>query len=286
MKLNLSIFLFSLISLQTAFAGEGSGSWCRPYKEAHLQAEACVNVPEDWNNQDIVYYLHGSGGDAKEWETNPFFQQTMKLLQTQTQHRPVVVTISFGQWWVLKDFGNQEHPSLLNAYLRIQKETEGEILQKSQPVHRILIGQSMGGFNSLLLLAKGNLHFDKAAILCPGFAVIGPYSSQTEVQNYINRNKPWADPSLITRILGLLKMEFPTAELWQSHAPFSVVGNLRSLVTTQFYVMGNTQDEYGFGEGANLLQTELHKMNLNVNYEVVPGHHCVQNPTSIANFLK
>ena len=286
MKLNIFVFLFSILSLQQAFAVADFATVCRQYKGPNLEAEACVTVPDDWDKKDIVYYLHGSGGSAKEWDQDPYFQDAMRLLQKQNLHRPLVVSISFGKWWVLKDFGNQQHPSLLKAYLQIQQETEGEIFKKSQPIRRFLIGESMGGFNSLLLLAKSNLHFDRAAILCPGFAAIGPYSSQEDVQSYINRNKPWVDEKLIAQVLGLLKMEFPTAELWQTHAPFSIVGNLANRTDTQFYVMGNTQDEYGFGEGANLLQTELTKMNLQVNYEVVPGHHCVMNPESIATLLK
>jgi pimeloyl-ACP methyl ester carboxylesterase len=286
MKLNIFVFIFSLFTIQPVFAVADSSTLCRNYKGPHLEAEVCLSIPNDWDKKDVVYYLHGLGGNAKIWDTDPYLQQAMRVMKQQSLHRPLVVSVSFGPWWVLKDFGNEEHPSLLNAYLQIQKETEAELFKNRQPVRRILMGNSMGGFNSLLLLAKSNLQFDRAAILCPGFAKIGPYSSQEDVQSYLERNKPWVDVNLITRTLGMLKMEFPTQELWQTHAPFSIVGNLKTRIGTKFYVMGNTQDEYGFGEGANLLQNELIQMNLQVAYEVVPGKHCVMNPATLANFLK
>lgn len=286
MRLNILTFSLLMLVVQSAFAVATSSTLCRQFKGNNIQGEACLHIPLNWDKRDIVYYLHGTGENAKGWEHNPYFRQVMSLMERQNLHRPLVVTISFGSWWLLKDFGNQLHPSLLKAYLQIQKEIEAEIFKGKEPRTRTLVGDSMGGFNSLLILAKTDLHFDKAVVLCPGFAVIGPYSTQEEIQGYLTRNRPFVNDKLVFRILDLLKMEFPTPELWQIHAPFNVVKDLKSKADTHYYVMGNTQDEYGFGEGARLLQAELTKMNLHVTYEVVPGHHCVMNPESLVSFLK
>jgi hypothetical protein len=291
MKLYVLLFAFTLgfvFQIKASIRNRVSDTInsCHRFIKNNIEGEACVSYPVNWNKKDIVFNLHGSGGDARSWEHDKDFQKAMSIMEKAQIPRPLVVSISFGQWWILKDFGSQDRPALLEIYLQLQKEIEALIFDGGRPRRRILIGESMGSYNSLLLLAKSDLNFDKAAILCPGFAIIGPYSSQEEIQNYLDRNKPYIVEKAIYEVLGLLKMEFPTIELWNRHAPFQVVENLKLRKTTEFHVLGNTQDEYGFGEGARLLKDELLKMNLNVKYEVVKGSHCVLNPASIANFLK
>ncbi len=278
---------FLLASMaQNVFAISLSSTLCRTFDIRSLQGETCISIPTNWDRKNIVYFLHGSGGSAKYWDQNQTFQKAMRMMENQNLKRPLVVSISFGQWWLLKDFGRENQGALLDIYLQIQKETELEIFKDKVPSKRYLMGLSMGGYNSLLLLAKKSLEFDRVALICPGVAIIGPYSSVADISAYLKRNQPFINDQLIFGLLDLLGLDFPTYDVWATHSPFGLLESLKSRRQTAFYISGNTLDEYGFGEGAELLAQKMKKLDLTVDYEVVPGRHCVMNPSSIVNFLK
>lgn len=283
-----SVGLLSLILSLNIFTFEASAQYstnCQQSEVQNVNLKACVRIPEAWDQKAVLYHLHGSGGDARSWDRNPYYQQVIKNFQNQKLQLPAVVSISFGSFWFLKDFSLENGSTFLEVFLKTQQEVELEILNGKKPERRILVGESMGAFNALLLMAKSQLKFDKIAFMCPGFAVVGPYSSQEEVQSYINRNKPYIDERLVYGILGALKEEFPTEVSWSHHAPMQMTQYLKSQ-EGRFFIMGNTQDEYGFGEGADLMRSKLQALGLKVQYESVVGRHCVMNASRLTQFLK
>jgi pimeloyl-ACP methyl ester carboxylesterase len=280
------VLILSFIFISYVHAETHTNSLCRNYSGDDYSAQACISIPDDWDRKEVLYYLHSLGGNAIEWDNNKNFQQTMDNFRQAGLHRPLVITISFGPWWVLKDFSFENHPALLKTYLQIQHDTEAEFFKNAQPIKRILVGSSLGGFNSLILLAKTDLHFDKVALLCPAFSEVGPYSTPDEIAAYLKRNRPYVDDRRIYNVIKLLQIEFPTQDEWNQYAPFTIVKDLKTRTDAQFYVTGNTQDEYGFGEGADLLQKELHKMNLKTEYEKIPGRHCTMDVKALTGFLK
>ena len=71
---------------------------------------------------------------------------------------PTVISLSYGPVWLLAPKGQAEHSGLLNSIWPAISAIEVRV---GKPRRRLLMGESMGGLNSLVLGLSHPQHFDK-----------------------------------------------------------------------------------------------------------------------------
>lgn len=240
----------------------------------------CYRNTEAANNDDIVYFFHGLGGNAQTW-----FTQYLGTLMVQQWwqfrgYRPRIVTISFGKEWLLV---NSKRSSLLPLFTnRIMPFLEKK-MGGLRGGHRHLIGESMGGFNAVEAALKKPGLFSRVALLCPAITTIGPFSGPQEIARYIARTG--ASTLLVRRMLRISRPFFSDNADWEKHNPLTLVRNYNFSKRSKFYVSTGTWDSYGFQEGSEVFSRLANANSFFSIWVPVPGPHCNFNRYVTANFI-
>ncbi len=241
----------------------------------------CKISTEGSANPDVLYYLHGAGGSEKKWMTH--FKPIRDAWKKLDLQPPIVISISFGPVWALTE-KNGSPASGLFTYLvnTVMPYIENEL--GGVYGRRILMGESMGGFNVTQLIMRSGYRFSQAAILCPAITAFSPYSPKKAIEAYQKRTG--ATLASIAKILTFQKIFYSTQESWFAGSPLHIGKVLFGPLTPPLYISGASADEYGFLEGSTLLAQLARTQGVpNVQFEVVEGDHCTYNPTVIAKFL-
>ena len=137
---------------------------------------------------------------------------------------------------------------------------------------RHIIGQSMGGFNGAELALKKSGMFSRVALLCPAITTVGPYASDQEIDDYIDRTG--ARRSLVDKMLRISRSVFIDKKDWDNHDPLKLIKNYSSKQKPRFYVSVGTNDGYGFQEGSRLFTQKAGAFSFLFRWVPVPGGHC------------
>ncbi|MFS4460396.1 prolyl oligopeptidase family serine peptidase [Bdellovibrio sp. HCB2-146] len=272
-------YLISILVVSIATLAQAAVPECHSKMWGELEANYCTNAPNQGDSDTLLVYFHGLGGSEREWFTEPSLQTVQKQLAAK-KFDPWVITVSFGPGWLLT--------TVPNGYLlfpKIMDELLPELEKRIKPIgfsKKILVGASMGGFNTSQVLLKRPDAFQKYLLICPAITEIGPYSSESEVLSYIRRTG--ASPNRIAFMLEWGRQEFPTLQDWNEHAPVTLAkGDVR---LPRVYISCGTKDDYGFQEGSfalfNALKSKAH------HSEWVPvkdGRHCAADAKSIVKFI-
>lgn len=248
----------------------------------------CVDIADkNADGTTLVYFLHGAGGNENVWSQSPAYRRVTELWAKTGRPTPVVISVSFGPLWLLTDVVRGKAAPMRAAFTHeVLPAIEAKYGLRN--VKRLLIGESMGGFNASQLFAKNGEMFKKVALVCPALPTIGPFSSEAEVQAYIERHKPYIRGDWVRNILALTKGEFPTLQDWQAHDPFQIVNGLSSKSPSVF-LSCTTTDEHGFFEGADLFAHQSQKRGVQTQWlPINGGGHCAQtdaSTTALADFL-
>ncbi len=257
----------------------------------------CVHKPTDssgwFKNRDILYYFHGRNGNELRWSQEHYYTgEIQRDWKRRKKHAPTVVSISFGPIWLLAP-KNQSPRSGLFEYVvgyllpRIEKELGGV------KGRRLLLGESMGGVNSLVLSMRTNL-FDRVAALCAPVADITPFSTPEEVKAYVETTTAWKNlkdsaPDLIYQtfagISQLGQAFFPTAQDWAASDPMNLAKNLDSKTAPQYYLAAGMKDEYLTFEGNEKLSKIIKSRRGSVDWHPSWAGHCVADIPSVSKFL-
>jgi len=85
---------------------------------------------------------------------------------------PTVISVSFGPVWLLAEKNGSPYSGLLNAFTeKVMPMLEAQL--GGLHGRRLIVGESMGGFNTLQVALKTRL-FAKAAALCAPMAGVSP----------------------------------------------------------------------------------------------------------------
>ena len=251
----------------------GTRSW------GDLEAKYCVGTPVSGDSDTVLVYFHGLGGSEKEWFTSPDFTAIHAELNKR-KFDPWIVTISYGQAWLLT-----EVPNSLLLFPKTVDELLPSILNNIKPngfAHKYLAGASMGGLNTSQVMLKRPQMFEKYMLIFPAITTVGPYSPQKDVVKYISRTG--AQAKRVAFMLEWGKLEFPTINDWQNHAPL-VLADL-NVSLPRVYVSCGLKDEFGFQEGSNLLYAKIRPKAVSAWWVPIPnGLHCAADPKSIGEFL-
>lgn len=240
----------------------------------------CYRNAEATNNDDIVYFFHGLGGNAETW-----FTQCLGTLMVQKWwqikgYKPRIVTISFGKQWLLVN--NERFPLLplfSNSIMPFLEKKMGGL----RGGHRHLIGESMGGFNAAEVALKKPGLFSRVALLCPAITTINPFSSREEIERYIERTG--ASRNLVQRMLQISQSVFINKADWEKHNPLALIRNYHSSKRSKFYVSTGLWDGYGFQEGSEIFSRLANANSFFSIWVPVPGGHCNFNRFITANFI-
>ncbi len=160
----------------------------------------------------------------------------------------------------------------------IEKEKLGGIPRK-----RLLIGESMGGFNATELVLKHPELWQRAAIACPAIVNASPYAGADEIDRYIQRTG--ADPQYVHDAIQLSQSVFPDEASWETAAPLLLAKTALGEDTPPLHVSCGDKDQYGFFEGAKAFADQAQENGVDVVWQSVSGGHCTADPVALADFL-
>jgi S-formylglutathione hydrolase FrmB len=239
----------------------------------------CVIKPVKTTNQDILYYFHGLQGNVHEWQNLPGYGTTY---QTWANQAPIVVTISFGPIWLLAERNASASSGLYESFIF----SALPFIEKSEnlhPLHRLLMGLSMGGFNAAQIYLKNPSLFSKVALACPALTRVGPYSGQNAIQEYITRTH--AQPSQVEKALSVSSSFFPDETSWETADSIALASKLVNPNFPPLFASGGMQDEYGFFEGALAFVNAISIHGAQAHFTELQGGHCTYDWIGTANFL-
>ncbi len=274
----LPVFLFALFSVSLAEAAppvttcktvNGSPSW-----------DYCISKPAGGSNTDVLYYFHGATQSATTWSqkrTTYYAQWESKRIDP-----PTVVAVSLGRIWVLAEKAGNPRGGLLDHFMqqmlpRIEKELGGV------KGRRILMGESMGGFNVSQLVLKYPSYWDRAALLCPAILSVSPFASQTEISDYTRRTR--ASSLYVMGAVSMFQTYFSNDAAWKSSSPLDIGPGAFAGVMPKLLIACGSNDEFGFFEGAEKF-ADLAKSGLgDSEWHATNGKHCSYPLKEVARFV-
>jgi pimeloyl-ACP methyl ester carboxylesterase len=282
-----SLFLLTLFLFTTSFAQAGDIKNCEEMITPIPEMKGGLCIYPGKQNADVVYYLHGKDGDAKIWESEGFWSQQIRdYWKDKGLAQPTIVSVSLGAVWLLAPkttapagFG------MLDYFVgKVMPEIEGR---------RILLGDSMGGFNALQLGLKTDL-FAKVAALCAPIADgITPFSTDEAIESYIRKSSAMRSgkQEYDTMFSNLKTVQMVVGFFWANDEEFKgsdpvvLARALRSPRASKFYLAAGFFDHYVTYEGNAALATALQASGTSVDWRPQWGDHCAVDVPSLAEFL-
>ncbi len=280
-------FLFSSV----AAAGDFT-SLCAKFGNA-MPGGYCIYLSSGGTSNDILYYLHGKDNSENTWGDEWFFTSQLRTeWKNQDVKPPIIVSVSFGPRWVLANKNSSEFSGLLEAFtMKIMPLIEAQL--KGVTGRRMVMGDSMGGFNSAQLALKTDL-FSKAAIICAPMSEVSPYAPRSEVDahvrnssayHYYGDDKARTVMNAVHEAIELVHTFFPTPADWAKANPLELGGNLDRAKTTKFYVTIGMYDKYAAYEANEKFAELLRARGMDVDWRPQWGGHCAIDIPSLAKFL-
>lgn len=242
----------------------------------------CIYAGED-SGERVVYFFHGLGHSEKTWGEK---RGVGALLRDQWQldgkKRPTVITVSFGPQWFIASRNGSKYGGLLEAFPVLVIPTVEAKLAKA-PEERVLIGESMGGFNATQVAFKLPKLFARISMLCPPITEIGPFADEATITKFIEETG--ATRELVEGAAKLSQAFFPTQEAWDAAAPLNLVAKADAKTTPPLQVTCGNRDEYGFYPGSRKFALIARERGLDVQWRSLLAGHCAMDAKSTARFL-
>lgn len=260
---------------------------------APLKGGYCIHKPVKSSNRDVLYYLHGFGNSEMTWQGDYFF--SAQIRQYWAEHHmafPTVISLSLGDTWLLAE----KNPSPYSGLFTLVTEAIIPTIEKAiggVKGRRLLVGESMGGFNSTQLALKTTL-FEKAGLLCVPAATISPFAGADAVTKFIEASKGWqyyknTEPDTVKKAvataLQLSQAFFPTPEAWKAGDPLELAQTANPRLAPELYVAVGFYDRYLFYEGNELFVRTLRSRGFKVNWRPQWGGHCAIDIPTLSRFL-
>jgi pimeloyl-ACP methyl ester carboxylesterase len=270
------------------------GGTSGPADDAHITTQCeklqtpipwsyCISRDKDNPSEDVLYYLHGLAHDENDWRWGRDGIAIRQTWEAKGKPLPISVAISFGPFWLLSEKNSSARSGLLDVLVNdvipfIEKERLGGVPRK-----RLLIGESMGGFNATELVLTHPELFERAAIVCPAIVNVSPYADADEIARYIQRTG--ADPQHVRDAISLSQSVFPDEASWETAAPLVIGKTLLDEDFPPLHVSCGDKDQYGFFEGAKAFADLARDNGVDAVWEPLSGGHCTADPAALADFL-
>ncbi len=247
------------------------------------EGKYCITVTEGSQNPDVLYFFHGRKKGEKAWMDA---QWPQRVRQAWGLGAPTVVTVSFGGNWLLVDKNSRKRSGLYDVFAnRVLPfmEEQIEVFSPGATGRRLLMGESMGGYNAAQMYLRMPKFFSRAVLVCPAIATVSPFAGVKASLSYIKRT----GASLMKVFIGHMvsRLFMPDHEAWEKNDPLELVQNIDSSYPPLF-VSAGSEDTYGFFEGAEKFAEIAKEKGVDSSFELVEGGHCSFNPNSVTKFLK
>lgn len=240
----------------------------------------CVYRAADGTNGDILYHLHGRRLDERVWNDDTYLTA---MVQAQWQEAgvapPTVVTLSYGDTWLLTPKGERKDSGLLDDLMGRLPEIERTI---GAPRRRMLLGESMGGLNVLIAGLSNPGAFERIAALCPGVYAVSPFASFAASRAAIERTG--ANPKMALGIWTLARKYVADENEWRRISPLALVERAGPQ-SPALYLSNGSYDAYGNYEGTRLLAEQALRRGVKTEWHPLYGGHCATDIKSLADFL-
>lgn len=235
----------------------------------------CVTLPspeESPSKNVIVFFLHG----FTESETFYRDEAQSEFLESELIRqglRPIVVTPSFGELWILKESRRERSGSEMNALLDVfSNEFVPYIRERfSEAEEAFLVGRSMGGLNAALVYLKRPELFSKVVLLNPALSTLSPFNDSDSIEKYVHRTGAKRENAEL--ILGMARATFVDREEYAKHDALRLAKsrqrNGRRLAP--LHVQVSERNAYGFQEGSFIFAHELRLKGAAVDFELTSG---------------
>ena len=204
---------------------------------------------------------------------------------------PTVVSFSFGNEWLLASKNTSPVSGLFEFVI-------GEMIPSIEASlgglrgRRLIMGESMGGINSLQLSLR-TLLFRKAAVLCAPMGEISPFSTPEQVRSYAETTAAWQyykgqEKVVLDGISSLQEFGrafFPTFADWELADPMVLARRSSGRVAPQFYLAAGFHDQFAIYEGNEVFAEILAAQGVPVEWRPQWGGHCAMDIPSLAEFL-
>ena len=243
----------------------------------------CINKIEGSQSKDIIYYFHGRNGNATWWNDKTYYTGKMhNLWLEKSKDIPTVVSISFGKLWLLTNVNDESQKNFEKIFTEeIIKKVESQLDFKVSK--RMVVGESMGGVNSMMIALKTKTLFHKAASVCAAMPTTSPFSSWKEIYDYVLRSSTSVKRALM--MLWFAKKFYPNEKDWQANDPVQLSYKVDSSLKTSIYLSCGEKDEWGCMEGSKIFVDNLSKAKADIHWYPRPGGHCDIDHESLAGFL-
>jgi Putative esterase len=268
---------------------------CKPLNNIpDSNGEYCI-YPGETN--DVLYYLHGLDLSAEAWMEDSYYTGILRDYWKQKGKRmPTVIALSFGQKWLL----SHKNPAPLGQLGLLDFVVNQWIPEVEKEIggvkgHRLLLGESMGGFNSLQLAMHSN-YFKRVAALCApmGNGTITPFDSDDAMAAYIRSTIAWKyygkdgesilfeTAARMKQIAALFYADKPT---FLDADPVTVAQTRGAPLPRDIYLSAGAYDNFLTYEGNLALTKQLEARGVNVDWHPQWGGHCVVDVPSVGDFL-
>lgn len=241
----------------------------------------CTYRAVDGVNGDLVYHLHGRGLDERIWNDDTYFTSLLQAYwQDQDILPPTIVTVSYGPQWLLAPQGRMADSGLLDDFIARMPAIEAKI---GAPRRRLLLGESMGGLNALILGLSHPARFDKVAALCPGVYAESPFDSFARLK--VAAERTGASPKIAFGIVQLARRYFADEAEWRRAAPLSRIEAIEAASAPALYLSCGLYDHYGNFEGTQQLASAARRRGIRTDWHPLYGGHCAIDVPSLARFI-
>lgn len=237
-------------------------------------------------SKDFLYYMHGGGGSEKSWDPRGYAGFLNERWAKMKFNRPTVIVVSFGTTWLLSDMQTKQHPSLLNLFVEeIMPSLEAKVPGKHGL--RLLMGNSMGGYNGAELALRYPKLWSRVALLCPGVYVTNPFQTDEEIEAYLAKQPPTTQRDYVRGVVGWVREEFETQENWDRHDPMHLA-EIAADAKATYHLSCTKDDQYGFYDGAKRF-AEVMALKTKASFvSMEKGGHCALDEAAedaLAKFL-
>jgi hypothetical protein len=231
-------------------------------------------------NEDVIYHFHGRNLDDAIWNDDTYYTSMIQShWQKANVKPPTVVLVSYGSQWLLTPKTSKPESGLLNDFVSKLPIIESKI---GKPRNRILLGESMGGLNVLILGLNHPELFSKIASLCPGVYLDSPFSDFDKIKKGLQRTG--ADPKIAYGIYLWSKKYVTNQEEYKAISPIDLI-NKNNISYPELYLSCGLYDKFGNYEGTEALANIAKSKGIRTHWHPVYGGHCSTDIKSLADFL-
>lgn len=245
----------------------------------------CFSAGVGKNAHKLILQFHGGGESEKTWfDPGGYAEPIRQTWKSKGLDAPSVVTISFGPMWVLSRKTSLPKSGLYEVFVNeifpfIEKQ-----LMSGQVAERIIVGDSMGGFNAGVFALKKIELFTKIALLCPALGVEGEEASK-DIDSYIRQTGARMDHAQF--IFKIRDEYFLSPEQQNALSPLTLV---KTLVpegkVPKFFLSCGDKDQFGFFHGAGTFVKNAKAQGFDVVWKPISnGSHCSVDMEALADFL-